>query len=300
MIDIPEKPFDVIGLNMDDFETAIGKLVNWGFIQESRLCNRCHYIMTLAYGNCFDDHVYYRCRNIECQKKCSIKFGTIYERSKLKIIEIASLFAIWCGNMSIRTATMFSILSDSSISYHFQLFREFALKIFFHDLNKNPLGGDRMKVQVDESLFGKAKYHIGKNLAEPQYWVFEIVDDASGRVFMQHVKNRKSETLIPIIFDKVKTGSAIISDQWKPYNKIPFPEYFHFTVNHSKNFVDPLTNEHTQKAESYWNAAKDDLTRKHIRDRSQYESYIQEWCFRKNLARDFQSCWKVMLTYDFS
>jgi len=32
MIDIPEKPFDVIGLNMDDFETAIGKLVNWGFI----------------------------------------------------------------------------------------------------------------------------------------------------------------------------------------------------------------------------------------------------------------------------
>ena len=256
--------------------------------------------MTLAFGNFFDDGVYYRCRNNECRRKYSIKHETIFRRSKLKIIEIAGLFGIWCADLSILTATQFSLISETSISYHFQLFREYAIQILHHDISKNPLGGDRIKVQVDESLFGRAKYHIGKNLAQPQYWVFEMVDDSNGRVYMKHVENRKAETLIPIIQNNVQQGSAIISDQWKPYYKIPFPEYFHFTVNHSKNFVDPLTNEHTQRAESYWNACKDDLSRKHIRDRSQYESYIQEWCFRKNLASDFQSCWKVFLTYEFT
>jgi len=179
------------------------------------------------------------------------------------------------------------LISETSISYHFQLFREYAIQILHHDISKNPLGGDRIKAQVDESLFGRAKYHIGKNLAQPQYWVFEMVDDSNGRVYMKHVENRKAETLIPIIQNNVQQGSAIISDQWKPYYKIPFPEYFHFTVNHSKNFVDPLTNEHTQRAESYWNVCKDDLSIKHIRDRSQYESLTKNGASGKTLQAIF-------------
>uniref|UniRef100_A0A914PPR3 Uncharacterized protein n=1 Tax=Panagrolaimus davidi TaxID=227884 RepID=A0A914PPR3_9BILA len=45
---------------------------------------------------------------------------------------------------------------------------------------------------------------------------------------------------------------------WAAYGKIPdLPEgYQHFTVNHSENFVGPLTNANTQKAESKWQKFK--------------------------------------------
>ena len=83
-----------------------------------------------------------------------------------------------------------------------------------------------------------------------------MVDVKTGKCFICEVKNRSAETLIPIIYQCVEVFSTITSDQWPAYNQINKELYFHQTVNHSKNFVDPNSGAHTQMVESYWNSCK--------------------------------------------
>ena len=66
---------------------------------------------------------------------------------------------------------------------------------------------------------------------------------------------RDAATLLPIISSHVADGTIIFSDQWAAYNHVRgLPNVSaHETVNHSVNFVDPMTGVHTQNIESYWN-----------------------------------------------
>ena len=50
--------------------------------------------------------------------------------------------------------------------------------------------------------------------------------------YVEIVKNRKAETLLAIIWDRVAPGTSIVSDNWSSYAKIEeFPGIVHFTVN---------------------------------------------------------------------
>ena len=55
-------------------------------------------------------------------------------------------------------------------------------------------------------------------------------------------------------------GSTIMTDCWAGYKNLQaiFPEYCyaHLTVNHSRNFVDPVTGAHTQTIEAFWSVIK--------------------------------------------
>lgn len=64
--------------------------------------------------------------------------------------------------------------------------REVLLDAFI--LNKTKLGGVGKIVEIDESKFGKRKYHKGKRV-EGQ-WVFGGYERTSGRVFMVSVEDR--------------------------------------------------------------------------------------------------------------
>jgi predicted ABC-class ATPase len=76
------------------------------------------------------------------------------------------------------------------------------------------------------------------------------------------VEKRDAQTLLPIILRNVKKGSQINSDEWRAYSKLNKHGYKHFTVNHSKNFVDPVTKEHTQLIECLWLVAKSTIMKR--------------------------------------
>ena len=97
------------------------------------------------------------------------------------------LLGLWCANIPLSMAAHFIGCSEVSIGYHFSIFRNHCIELLYKDLLNNKLGGPNIEVQVDESLFGHAKYHIGKNLHLPPYWVFGIVDNSTGKVFMCNV-----------------------------------------------------------------------------------------------------------------
>ena len=92
-------------------------------------------------------------------------------------------------------------------------------------------------------------------------WVFGIVSTnfSPARGFYKVVRNRDRATLVPIIQQVLQPGSTVHSDDWRAYHNLPVhaPNVAtHNVVNHSVNFVDPVTGAHTQNIESKWNNLK--------------------------------------------
>ena len=121
------------------------------------------------------------------------------------------------------------------------------------------IGGPSTIVEVDESKFGKRKYHRGKHVEGN--WVFGGVErNNKQKLFMVVVEDRSHETLLPIIQSKIFPGTIKFSDCWKSYNRLSEMEYTHMTVNHSVNFKDPKTGTLRNSIEGTWTLAKRNLT----------------------------------------
>jgi hypothetical protein len=77
--------------------------------------------------------------------------------------------------------------------------------------------GFRKIVEIDESLFFKRKYNIGK-LSNEQLYVGEI-ERGSRKCFVVFVANRNAETMTRVITKNVPPGSNIITDKWRAHEK---------------------------------------------------------------------------------
>ena len=120
-------------------------------------------------------------------------------------------------------------------------------------------------MQIDESKFGKRKYHRGHHV-EGQ-WIFGGIEEDSRRCFLVAVERRDEATLLPIIQKWIEAGTIIVSDCWKAYCNLEKHGYIHRTVNHSKGFVNE-NGDNTNKIEGHWRQVKCKLpkfgVRKHL------------------------------------
>ena len=109
-------------------------------------------------------------------------------------------------------------------------------------------------VEIDESKFGPRKYHKGHPVKGQ--WVFGGVERESGEIFLVPVMDRTADTLLAVIRDWIEPGTTVISDCWGAYHNLGSQGYQHRTVNHSINFRDPVTGDHTNTTESTWHIVK--------------------------------------------
>ena len=79
--------------------------------------------------------------------------------------------------------------------------------------------------------------------------------------FTYALNEASNETLFNEIIKHVAPGTRIYSDSWRAYRGIDKFEYEHFTVDHSKNFVDPQTKCHTKHIERLWKELKKPMKR---------------------------------------
>ena len=116
-------------------------------------------------------------------------------------------------------------------------------------------------------------------------WVFGLVDTSHTPAlgYMEVVQSRDAATLLPINQAHVAPGTVVHTDQWRAYYQVSNlpPVTSHHTVNHSVNFVDPVTGVHTQHVESYWNGVKLKLKGCHAH---QVPSYLDEFMWRERYA----------------
>jgi transposase-like protein len=146
---------------------------------------------------------------------------------------------------------------------------------------KQKIGGEGVIVEIDESKFGKRKYHKGHKVEG--VWVFGGVERTpEHRMFAVSVPNRKDETLLSIITENILPGSIIYSDCWAGYNEIKerLP-MAHWTVNHSKNFKDPDTGVHTNTIEGTWHGLKIKISNRN-RTANGINKHLFEAIWRRN------------------
>lgn len=75
-----------------------------------------------------------------------------------------------------------------------------------------------------------------------------------GKVYTRVITDAKSDTLMPIIRQKIEPDSIVCTDCWRGYNALDMSEFKHFRINLSALFAEK--HHHINGIENFWNQAK--------------------------------------------
>ena len=240
-----------------DVEGLINLLQHHGVLLKERVCERCGDPCTLDIPR-----KAFRCQKLKaegkkrkraCNTYVSLFQGTWFHRSRMDFETVTRFVNLFVQDyFSYKTAQDEFEITDKTICDWASFCRE-VLVAWCLD-REDPIGGEGEIVEIDESKFGRRKYNVGR-VIEGQ-WVFGAICRGTRSFFMVPVRDRSAATLLSIIKARVKPGTTIISDCWKAYDCLDSEGYRHLKVNHSLNFVDPLTKAHTNTIERKWRDAK--------------------------------------------
>ena len=92
------------------------------------------------------------------------------------------------------------------------------------------------EIEVDESYFGGTRKGKRGGGAGGKVPVFGLLK-RNGEVYTVIIPDAKSDTLLPIIREKVKPDSIVYTDTFRSYNALDVSEFKNYIINHSKLFV---------------------------------------------------------------
>lgn len=229
------------------------------------------------------DGLMWRCSVMNvCRKTFSIRKGSFFENSHLSIATIVRY--MWSFEIDKQDFMQreLRIGSAHTIVDFKQFFRDICIEHFL--MAPIVIGGPGHTVEIDESCFVRRKYNVGHEV-DPQ-WVFGGYDVETRESFMVRVPDRSANTLIPRLMQFVLPGTTVISDLWASYNTVGNLGYTHLTVNHSQNFVDPITGATTNHVESVWQKAKEKNKRRFGTHRTMIDNYLGEFLWRQRFGNN--------------
>jgi hypothetical protein len=148
------------------------------------------------------------------------------------------LFILFNNDASTNFLMNTKVYSSGTMLKWFKVYMDILVNDF--SFSQVKIDGENI-VECDESKFGKRKYHRGHRVEG--VWVFGLVERTpERRLVVKIVEKRDAATLLAIIRSSVLNGSIILTDCWRAYNGIESElGVAHETVNHSENFVEPVT-----------------------------------------------------------
>ena len=258
-------------------------------LAQSLKCPRagCHNALSWTRRASSRDGYEWRCSKRGCNGAASMRQKSWFSGSRLSIEKILALTYAWAHKFTTTQAVHETTLDDETTSTEtvidwYNYCREVcADRIMNH--HAGPIGGPGTTVEIDESKFGKMKYHRGRQIEGK--WVFGGLCRESKACFLVPVERRDKETLLPIIRAQILPGTRVMSDLWRSYDCLKDEGYEHLTVNHSLNFVDPNTGAHTRGIENTWWGVKRSYPRTGT-SKELFESYLQEFMWRKHYGEN--------------
>ena len=93
------------------------------------------------------------------------------------------------------------------------------------------------EVEADESYFGGVRKGKRGRGAAGKVAVFGLLK-RGGKVYTAIIPNAKTETILPIIEEKVTPESIVYTDTFKAYDALDVSDFYHMRINHSELFAD--------------------------------------------------------------
>ena len=113
-------------------------------------------------------------------------------------------------------------------------------------------------MEADESYFGGVRKGKRGRGAAGKIAVFGLLK-RGGKVYTGIIPNAKTETLLPIIKEKVQPDSVVYTDSFKANNALDVSDFHHRRINHSTLFAEERS--HINGIGNFWNQAKRHLRR---------------------------------------
>jgi ISXO2-like transposase domain len=217
-------------------------------------CHSCGLLMTTRADKTKKPGYRFCCK---CGIKTSPLQDTWFQKSKLSLETNLKLLYMWSHQFSSKQVVQQLEVSKHTVADYFSFCREILQT---HYENNSMIGGPGTIVEIDEAVFGRAKYHRGRHRA--LLWVLGGIQRHEsgkgaerGKIFIEIVRARQKIEILPQIMAHVAPGTTIYTDCWPGYKDLPLIpgcQYNHAVVNHSKKeFVHPENPQiHTQNIEN--------------------------------------------------
>ena len=101
-------------------------------------------------------------------------------------------------------------------------------------------------------------------------------------MWAQIVPDVEANTLLPLISNRVESGSTVYSDTWKSYTGVAAKGYVHRLVEHQKGEYVSKEGNHINGLEGFWGYLKRRLAAKGGIRRERLPLYLAEYVWRFN------------------
>jgi transposase-like protein/ribosomal protein S27AE len=257
-----------------DYKSSIIWMMERGYLDQNKVCSQCLSGMVLSFANSV-----YKWRCNKCKTTKSVFETTIFHNSNKKVNELIDLIYFWSkDDMQIKTRKEIRTKSQKTSYIWYNKLRKLSYTIMT-SLRPQKIGGIGHIVEIDESLFSKRKYNVGRSVR--QIWVLGGIDITTGDSFFVEVLRRDAQTLENVIRENVEIGSTIFTDGWRGYTNLANLGYTHYTVNHKENFIDSISLANTQAIENSWSVFKRKMRARYINGGCNITLVFVEFLFKK-------------------
>ncbi|WP_035722472.1 IS1595 family transposase [Francisella philomiragia] len=194
-------------------------------------------------------------------------------KSRLSSYKQDKLIELFIAGSTARTASELVSVNKTTASYYFHRLR---LLIYENSEHLEMFTGE---IEVDESYFGGSRKGKRGKGASSKVPVFSLLK-RNGKVYTVIIPNAKSNTLLPIIREKVKPDSIVYTDIFRSYNALDVSDFKHYRINHSKLFA--KKHNHINGIENFWNQAKRHLRKFNGIPREHFHLFLKECEWRFN------------------
>ena len=190
-----------------------------------------------------------------------------------KQLELIKYFV--AGSTARTAADLAGIHRNTAIRFFHKLREKIALK------QQNRSEQFCGKIELDESYFGGTRKGKRGRGAAGKVAVFGILK-RGGKVYTRVILDAKTDTLMPIIRQKIEPDSIVYTDYFRAYNALDVSEFKHYRINHSKLFA--KKHNHINGIENFWNQAKRHMRKFNGIPRQHFNLFLKECEWRFNIG----------------
>ena len=200
---------------------------------------------------------------------------TTHRRSRLSRSIQIELIKYFCAGVTARSAAELSGVNRNTAILFFHKLRQTIHDKIVSDEPPMMAG----EIELDESYFGgrrKGKRGRGAGGKVPVFGLLK----RDGYVHTVIIPNASSQTLFPIIREKIRPHSVVYTDSFRAYDVLDVSEFHHYRINHTELFAEK--HNHINGIENFWSQSKRHLRRYNGVPKEHFHLFLKECEWRFN------------------